>query len=265
MLSFSGFYAPDAVLRASEDQPEVVEYIRNRLSEDLNRTPREEHANSHICFLLNNTDREILCEKNRISDSVWNRYIKGKECCRKSFLRGAFLVCGHLNSPEKGSHLEFSFRQEEASGRMVELLASLDISAKTAQRKDFPIVYIKSGEIIRDFLAKTGSTTQFFDFTNISIVKSLRNSVNRQVNCENANIDKTVSAATKHRKAIQKVLKSGYELPASCREIVTLRLENPEASLDQLGKLCSPPLSKAGVSHRLKKICLIADSLKDEA
>lgn len=263
-LYFSGSPFPGAPIKVSSDLPEIAVYLSSFVSVFLRKEIAYKKSSSGFTLSLNRPEEEQLQKKLSFSREKFMQYLEGKNCCRTALLRGAFLSCGHLSSPEKGYHLEFTCRSDTFTEELILLLSSFDLPAKITKRKEIPVVYIKSGEVIRDFLAKTGSTTQFFDFTNVSIVKSLRNSVNRQVNCENANIDKTVLAAEKHRRAILSLREAGVLLPANCLEIAELRLANPDASLEQLGLLCSPPLSKAGVSHRLKKICLAAEKLEKE-
>lgn len=263
-LYFLGSPFPGAPIKVSSDLPEIAVYLSSFVSVFLRKEIAYEKSSSGFTLALNRPEEEQLQKKISFSREKFMQYLEGKNCCRTALLRGAFLSCGHLSSPEKGYHLEFTCRSDTFAEDLILLLSSFNLPAKITKRKEIPVVYIKSGEVIRDFLAKTGSTTQFFDFTNVSIVKSLRNSVNRQVNCENANIDKTVLAAEKHRRAILSLREAGVLLPANCLEIAELRLANPDASLEQLGLLCSPPLSKAGVSHRLKKICLAAEKLEKE-
>ena len=263
-LYFSGSPFPGAPIKVSGDLPEIAFNLSSFLSVFLRKEIVCKKNSTGFTLALNRSEEEQLQKKLSFSKKKFMQYLEGKGCCKTTLLRGAFLSCGHLSSPEKGYHLEFACRNDFCAEDLILLLSSFDLPAKITKRKELPVVYTKSGEVIRDFLAKTGSTTQFFDFTNISIVKSLRNSVNRQVNCENANIDKTVLAAEKHRRAILSLREAGVLLPANCLEIADLRLANPDASLEQLGALCSPRLSKAGVSHRLKKICLAAEKLKKE-
>ena len=259
---FSGVDFPESPVKILPEQPEIADSVL-QIAGILMKTQFTLQNTGTGIFLFPETEQRLLVAgRLDLCAGRFESYLNGKECCRNSLLRGAFLSCGHLLSPEKGCHLEFSCRNNYRADQMKNLLSAVGLPSNISRRNQTPIVYIKAGEVIRDFLAKTGSTSQFFDFTNMSIVKSLRNSVNRQVNCENANIDKTVLAAEKHRKAIEFLLDSGYKLPPNYLEIANLRLENPEASLEQLGKLCSPPLSKAGVNHRLKNICRIADDLR---
>ena len=177
-------------------------------------------------------------------------------CCKRAFLRGAFLSVGSLSDPEKAYHLEFAVLSEGFASFIKEILAFFELEAKIVKRKRYFVVYIKEGSQIVDFLNVVEAHVALMDFENIRIVKEVRNSVNRQVNCETANLVKAADASARQIAAIKSVLREGGEeaFPDNLRETVRLRLSYPTDSLTELARRFDPPISKPGLSHRLKKI-----------
>ena len=186
-----------------------------------------------------------------------------RQCCRRAFLRGAYLCIGSMSNPGKSYHLEFDCVRQERAQLLQELIASFGIPAKIALRKKYYVVYVKEGSAICDILNIMGAHISLMDFENHRIVKEVRNSVNRKVNCETANIRKTVNAAAGQVRDIMLIEETwGLDkLPEHLQEIARLRLENQEATLQELGELLSPPVGKSGVNHRLRKLSLIAQSI----
>lgn len=189
-----------------------------------------------------------------------------KSCCRRAYLRGAFLATGSISDPEKSYHLEFVCQTEEDADFLVKELMAFDIDAKVIQRKKYYVVYVKDGTQIVDVLNVCGAYTALMDFENARIVKELRNSVNRKINCEMANIGKTVSAAQKQIEDIKVLMSSDkYKyIPDNLKEIAELRIKYPEATLKELGELLTEPLGKSGVNHRLRKLSELADAIKED-
>lgn len=186
-------------------------------------------------------------------------------CCKRAFLRGAYLAAGSMSDPYKGYHLEIVCQNEPQAGQIQKLLLDFGLDAKQVQRKKYYVVYIKEGENIADFLNIVEAHQALMEFENARIYKDVRNMVNRKVNCDAANINKTVNAAARQVADIEYIRSvCGLEkLPDSLREMAYVRLENPEVSLEELGKLLDPPVGKSGVNHRLRKIGEFAKSLKD--
>lgn len=184
-------------------------------------------------------------------------------CCRTAFLRGAFLGGGSMSDPEKNYHLEFVTKTAPLADRLYELLEALSFPAKITVRKNSFVVYIKESEAIAQLLGLIGAGGSMMEFYNIKIERELRNTVNRQVNCDSANLDKITAAAGRQIAAIEKIRRTiGFDsLPPVLSEMAALRLENPEMSLSELGALLDPPIGKSGVNHRLERICEIAGSL----
>lgn len=198
--------------------------------------------------------------------SVTDNIIIQQSCCKRAFMRGAFLAAGSISDPEKSYHFEIACTTEEKAKQLQDLIMSFEIDAKIVQRKKYYVVYVKEGAMIVDALNVMEAYISLMNLENIRILKEMRNSINRKVNCETANINKTVSAAVKQAEDIIYVRDhEGLEnLPEGLCEIARLRLEYPEASLKELGMLLSPPVGKSGVNHRLRKISNIADELREK-
>lgn len=198
-----------------------------------------------------------------ISDSVPADIVK-KKCCKRAYLRGAFLGAGSVSDPEKAYHLEIVCAHNELSEGIRDLINSFGLNAKIVSRKKNHVIYLKEGEQIVDFLNVIGAHHSLLDLENIRIIKEMRNKANRLVNCETANLTKTVDAAVRHIENILYIQKTrGLEiLPDKLREAAELRIENREASLQELAQMFSPPVGKSGVNHRFKKIEEIAEKIR---
>lgn len=225
---------------------------------------------TYILVIKDHNDVEKLAGAIKLDELLENRisYLTGKFCCRRSFLRGAFLCAGSVTDPEKSYHLEIACSNEAMAAAFQRLLISFgelgEIDAKIVTRKNSYIVYVKESAQISLLLNIMEAHVALMDMENHRIFKEMRNTVNRRVNCETANINKTVNAATKQIEDIEFIKScTGYRgLSESLIETAELRLENPEATLAELGKLFSMPVGKSGVNHRLKKLCEYADSLR---
>lgn len=187
-----------------------------------------------------------------------------KQCCKRAFLRGIFLACGSVTDPHSGYHLELAAGNRDRAVRIQEIIGVFGLEAKIIERKNLVIVYIKEGAAIVDFLNIIGAHIALMEYENVRILKEMRNSINRQVNCETANIRKTVSAASRQMEDIRYIHDvSGFgNLPENLSRIARLRLENPEVSLKELGEMLDPPLGKSGVNHRLRKLSRLAQDLR---
>ncbi|HJA94571.1 MAG TPA: DNA-binding protein WhiA [Candidatus Eisenbergiella merdipullorum] len=186
-------------------------------------------------------------------------------CCQRAFLRGAFLAAGSMSDPEKSYHLEIVCTNLAQAEQICSILHSFQVEARIVQRKKYRIVYMKDGTGISDFLNIVEAHVSLMTFENYRIVKEMRNSVNRRVNCETANISKTVSASTRQVEDIL-YLKQKYglaNLPDNLREMAEVRLANPDAPLRELGEYLDPPVGKSGVNHRLRKLSELADRLRE--
>lgn len=187
-------------------------------------------------------------------------------CCRRAFLRGAFLSMGSMSDPEKSYHLEFVCSTAEQAGQLQEIIRDFGMEARVIARKNHFVVYMKEGAGIVDLLNVMGAHVSLMNLENLRIVKEMRNSINRRVNCEAANITKTVNAATKQIEDIELIRRTiGLKgLQGSLREMAEVRLEYPDAPLKELGQYLNPPVGKSGVNHRLRKLSEIAEEIRGQ-
>jgi len=210
--------------------------------------------------------RILSAIKFRDSDSAIPHLIIQNTCCKRAFLRGSFLSVGSISDPRKAYHFELICTDKKKAAQLKNIMAAFNIEAKIILRKKYYVVYVKEGAQIVDILNIVGAHTSLMDLENIRILKEMRNSINRRVNCETANISKTVSAAVKQVEDITYIKNAiGFgRLSEGLKEMADLRLEYPEASLSELGRLLSTPVGKSGVNHRLRKLSAIADELREQ-
>ena len=197
--------------------------------------------------------------------SVVKNMILRHNCCKRAFIRGAFLAAGSMSNPEKSYHIEIVCMAMKKAEQLKSVINSFGLDAKVVGRKKSYVVYLKEGSQIVDLLNIMEAPIALMEMENIRILKEMRNSVNRKVNCETANINKTVSAAMKQVEDIRYIRDTiGLkELPEGLRDIAELRLEYPNETLKELGDLLQTPLGKSGVNHRLRKLSEIAEHLKE--
>ena len=183
---------------------------------------------------------------------------------RRAYIRGAFIGGGSISNPEKTYHLEFVTHSEEYAVDLSKLINSYGLNSKVIQRKNSYIIYIKEGEQIVDLLNIIGAHSCLLELENIRIMKEMRNNVNRLVNCETANLSKTVNAAVRQVESIKLIQNSiGLQrLPKNLQEVAELRLSYPDESLKELGEMLDPPVGKSGINHRLRKIEKIAEEIR---
>lgn len=195
--------------------------------------------------------------------SVQQEQLLARTCCKRAFLRGAFLASGSISDPKKSYHFEIVCQKEPHAQLLQELYRTFELDAKIVQRKKYYIVYLKEGAQIVDALNVMGAYVALMNLENVRIFKEMRGSVNRIVNCETANINKVVGAACRQVEDIRYIQsRVGLdELPPALREMALIRLEYPDSSLKELGELCDPPVGKSGVNHRLRKLGEIARKL----
>ncbi|UBH09183.1 DNA-binding protein WhiA [Macrococcus armenti] len=226
--------------------------------------------NVYICRIKMKT-KEILDELSILQDGQFMQHIDQsliqEECCKRSYLRGAFLAGGSVNNPETSSyHLEIFSLYERHSEGLTQLMNGYGLNAKTLERKKGYISYLKEAEKISDFLSIIGGYQALLKFEDVRIVRDMRNSVNRLVNCETANLNKTIGAAMRQVENIKLIDEEiGIdELPERLREIARLRVLHQDISLKELGEMVSTgTISKSGVNHRLRKIDEIAEKLRN--
>lgn len=204
------------------------------------------------------------CKK--IIESIQGLYLE-KACCKRAFIRGAFMASGSMSDPNKAYHFEIVCRTPEQASRLQELMREFETDPKVVERKNYHVVYLKEGSQIVDMLNVMEAYVALMNLENVRILKEMRNSVNRQVNCETANISKTVNAAVKQIADIELIRDTeGFDhLPLPLREMAMVRLEYPEAPLKDLGKYMDPPVGKSGINHRLRKLSALADSIRERS
>ena len=244
---------------------------------NISTETKVQHEENGSAYCLKIPDQEVgkrILQSTRFLDSDGrlvsglrdpvNRMIIKNACCQRAFLRGAFLCVGSMSDPGKGYHLELVCGLQPQALQLQELLAGFEIEARIVRRKKYFVVYIKEGAGISDFLNVTEAHVALMEFENSRVVRDVRNTVNRRVNCETANIAKTVNAAARQ---VEDILwlqqKYGLEnLPDGLRQMAQVRLEHPDAPLKELGTYLDPPVGKSGVNHRLRKLCELADSIR---
>ena len=194
-----------------------------------------------------------------------DRDLLKKACCRRSYLRGAFLGGGSVNKPEGDYHLELVTESGEFARNLVRIMKSFALTARVTDRKNDYIVYLKGGDDITSFLSIIGAHQALLDFENVRVVKDMRNQVNRLVNCETANLQKTVNAALRQVEKIRFLAeRQGLaNLPAALRETAEVRLALPEATLSELVEALDNRVSKSGINHRLRKLEQLADEWQE--
>ncbi len=215
--------------------------------------------------ILDGEETKGLKELLKMDDSLSpNPIVCQQSCCKRAYLRGAFIACGSISDPEKDYHLEFVADDLAGAKMLVDVIMAFDIDAKIIHRKKRNVVYLKDGEHIVDVLNIMGSHVCLMELENVRIVKEMRNSINRRVNCEAANIGKTIAASARQIEDIQ-YLNNTIGLDSLSEELRTtalLRLKNPDASLAELGEKHERRVGRSGVNHRLQKISDMAERLR---
>ena len=218
----------------------------------------------------NEADIERLFEKCALADNgldgfvsyrISPRIIPNRET-KKAFVRGAFIAGGSVMNPKKNYHLEFTTSRYGLANDFSALLGELGIPPKNVMRKSKYVLYYKSSDDITDVLSVLGAVNSLMEYHNAKIVKEVRNNVNRTINCETANMNKTIDASVEQTMSIKKLMEKGVfdTLPDNLREMAELRLKYPDYSLKELGEAANPPIGKSGVNHRLRKIMDIAEN-----
>ena len=190
-----------------------------------------------------------------------NSSLKQDEQLARLLIREAFIKKGFINDPNKEYHLEILFKSKKKADELKDIITNFGIDIKLTKKGTDHMLYLKEGEEISSFLALMGAAKAVLKFEEIRVIKETRNNINRLVNCETANLNKTINAAVKQIEDIKKLKrnKKFESLPENLKELAKLRLENPDSSYEELGKMLSKPIGKSGVSHRLEKISKIAN------
>lgn len=242
--------------------------LKKTYSIDANVIKREE---KNISYYLNISDKnDISALLNSIKFKKENGHkisdmIVKNSCCKRAYLQGSFSCIGSMTSPEKGYHLEFVSSYLEQLEQIKALISDFDIETKITLRKKSNVLYLKEGSSIVDLLNIMGAHVSLMNMENAIILKEMRNDLNRKVNCEAANIIKSINAASRQVEDIKYIEKHGGlgDLPESLRMMAQVRLENPDTPLKDLGILLDPPVGKSGVNHRLRRLSEIADEMRN--
>lgn len=230
----------------------------------VRRNPRLKKNNHYLSVITHQMGSDRILESVGILRKEDNSFdityeippnIIANLCCKRAYLRGAFLGGGSVSDPEKTYHLEFVTNSFEHSEAVKDLINSFELNAKIIQRKGSYVVYLKEGDQVVDLLNIIGAHAALLDLENIRIMKQMRNDINRIVNCETANLSKTVNASVRQIENIEYIKETvGLDkLPDNLREVAEIRLNHQDASLKELGQMLNPPIGKSGVNHRLRK------------
>ncbi len=248
---------PECSVKRTGADSRVYRMVFNR-QEDVERilttlkiAKKTENSSGNVC--------DMDCQEMHISGLVIQ-----KDCCRRAFIKGVFMTSGSISDPEKGYHFEIVCDNPERAELISSIIHNFGIDSKVIARKRYHVVYIKDGTMIVDMLNLMGAYSSLMDMENIRILKDIANNVNRKVNCEAANLNKTVNAAVRQIEDIEYIIKVKgiHYLPDNLVELAQARLEARDASLKELGEMINPPIGKSGVNHRLRKISEIADHLR---
>lgn len=280
-LSFAGLKSLS--FKISTENPTIARLVFKLLKEkyDIHTKLMVKRSNSlkknNIYIVIINEEmgvRDFLLKTGIIeeNDGIINitygipKNIVSSDLTRRAYIKGAFLGGGSISNPEKTYHLEFVTHHDQYSEELCKIINKFGLSAKVIKRKNNYVIYLKEGESIVDLLNIVGAHNSLLEIENIRILKEMRNNVNRLVNCETANLSKTVNAAVRQIESIKLIQREiGLtRLPANLREIAELRLNFPDESLKELGEMLTPPIGKSGINHRLRKIEKIASELRRE-
>lgn len=239
----------------------------------VRRNPYLKKARNYVISVSSHQEAEQMLQALKLlegsdgtlrEEALADRMVIQSACCKRAFLRGAFLASGSISDPEKFYHFEVVCISMAQAEQLQELMGHFGIEARIVERKKHFVAYIKEGSQIVDILNVMEAPVALMRLENIRIMKEMRNAVNRKVNCETANINKTVNASVKQIDDIRLIEeKMGFEkLPEGLKEIALLRINYPDSTLKELGELLSPPVGKSGVNHRLRKLTDIAKELR---
>lgn len=240
----------------------------------IRRNPRLKKNNHYLLVATHQMGSGFLLEKvgilkqnSETFDITYDipKELLAKRCCKRAYLRGAFLGGGSVSDPEKTYHLEFVTHSENHSQGLRKLVNSFRLNGKIVERKGNYVVYLKEGDQVVDLLNIMGAHRALLHVENIRVYKQMRNDVNRIVNCETANLSKTVNASMRQIENIKYIKETiGIdEMPMNLQEIAKLRLKYQDATLKELGQKMDSPIGKSGVNHRLRKIEEIAEKIQD--
>jgi len=233
---------------------QIMESFAKKVKDQL----KAEEAKKKCCKFTENAIAALEARKKEdIGEELSDIFSKCRcDSCRTAFLRRMFIIFGGVTDPEKSYHLDFTFVHENSCTAAEKILLESGFDFRKTMRREKYVLYMKDSSAIEDFLAAVGASSAAFDFMNNKIMREFRNSVNRQVNCDTANIEKQLAAGKKYIEAISELVKAEKmdALPEDLRETARLRYENDQLSLTELGRMLTPEVSKSGVRHRLERI-----------
>ncbi|MGN0313829.1 MAG: DNA-binding protein WhiA [Fusicatenibacter sp.] len=231
---------------------------------------QNQKENTYLIVVSGTDDSRRILEAIKQTESsgeatlLVHKIVIQRQCCKRAFLRGAFLAAGSISDPNRFYHFEIVCQDQRKAEELREIIGSFGIEARIVSRKNHFVVYIKEGDQIVELLGIMEANISLMNLENIRILKEMRGSVNRKVNCEMANLSKTVNAAVRQIEDIRYIERTiGFSaLPEGLEEIARMRLAYPEASLVELGRMLTPVVGKSGVNHRLRKLKEIAEDLR---
>ena len=274
LVQFCGHIEEDGSLLVQSENPLVIRKCFTLLKKTfkIEAVAKSQMQTQNYRLFVTGEDAFRVLEALKICDTAGHLMMRHltdpvlikNSCCKRAYLRGCYMAVGSMSDPYKSYHLELVCGLQAQAEQLLKILHDFSLDAKMIIRKKYHVVYMKEGENIADFLNITEAHKALMEFENTRIYKGMRNMVNRKVNCEAANINKTVNAAVRQVEDIRLIReKMGLEgLPEPLRQMAYVRLENPQASLGELGKLLDPPVGKSGVNHRLRKLGELAKELK---
>ena len=218
---------------------------------------RRNTAKGSCSYYIRAKGEELLAVENVIVQAV---------CCKRAYIRGAFIASGSMSDPDKSYHFEIVCGTLKQAEYLRNMINSFEMDAKIVKRKKSYVVYLKEGSQIVDVLNIMEAHVALLELENVRIMKEMRNTVNRKVNCETANINKTVSASVRQMEDIIYIRDNiGFDkLPDGLKDVALTRLKYPDATLKELGGLLENPIGKSGVNHRLRKLSEIAEKLREQ-
>ena len=274
LVQFCGHIEEDGSLLVQSENPLVIRKCFTLLKKTfkIEAVAKSQMQTQNYRLFVTGEDAFRVLEALKICDTAGHLMMRHltdpvlikNSCCKRAYLRGCYMAVGSMSDPYKSYHLELVCGLQAQAEQLLKILHDFSLDAKMIVRKKYHVGYMKEGDNIADFLNITEAHKALMEFENTRIYKGMRNMVNRKVNCEAANITKTVNAATRQVEDIRLIReKMGLEgLPEPLRQMAYVRLENPQASLGELGKLLDPPVGKSGVNHRLRKLGELAKELK---
>lgn len=270
IAGFCGAYITEnkrEILRMRTESKTIAERIVSLTAELFDIEPEIVKTGKIYSVDITENLTRVLTElgfmQNGVVKFLADPFVIHDECCKASFVSGAFLGGGYVKTPKNGYHFEIKTHYRDLSRDLAEVMTDIGFEPKMVTRKSEYVSYIKQSDVICDILGLFGATDSMFELCNVKIFNDMTNKAIRRANCDMANINKSVAAAAEQIAAINKIksTKGLGALPPVLEEMARIRLENPDANLKELGDLVNPPISKSGVNHRLKKIIKFSEEL----